>query len=143
MKLPCSNVPIVDERKITGFLELFKIPFSIYSQLRKISSSSLLLLSTSPRFPSMKKQHQEALVEVILHAINECAITKDKIILFREQKDGEVDSEILRRLGYMVIKLPDLITVNLLKVLQILPVTVAGCFSDELYQVPEQNILFC
>ena len=142
MKLPCSNVPIVDERKITDFLELFKIPFSIYSQLRKISSSSLLLLSTSPRFPSMKKQHQEALVEVILHAINECVITKDKIILFREQKDGEVDSEILRRLGYMVIKLPDLITVNLLKVLQILPVTVAGCFSDELYQVPEQNILF-
>ncbi|MGY9339398.1 glycosyltransferase family 9 protein [Citrobacter braakii] len=141
-KLPCGNVPAIDENKITDFLELFKIPNGIYSQLRKISSSSLLLLSTSPRFPSLKKQHQEALVDVIQHAINEFAISEEKILLFREKKEGEVDGEILRQLGCKAIKLPELITLNFLKVLEILPLAIAGYFSDELYQAPEKSILF-
>lgn len=141
-ELPCGNVPGVDEHKIKNFLELFKIPYGIYSQLQKIGISSFLLLSTAPRFPSLKKQHQEALVDVIQHAINEFAIPEEKILLFREKKEGEVDSEILSRLGCKVIKLPELITLNFLKVLQILPLEIAGYFSDELYQAPEKSILF-
>lgn len=141
-KLPCENTSLVDEHKITHFLALFKIPYGIYAQLQKIGTSSLLLLSTSPRFPSLKKQHQEALVDVIQHAIKEFAISEDKILLFREKKEGEVDGEILRQLGCRAIKLPELITLNFLKVLQILPLAIAGYFSDELYQAPEKSILF-
>lgn len=141
-KLPCEKNTVIDEGKVANYLELFKIPHAVYSQLRKMKSSSLLLLGTSPRFPSMKRQHQQEIVNVVRRAMNELSIDKDKIILFRESKGGELNSELLRQFGNVAIRIPDFITVNLLRSLQILPLSVGGFFSDELYQAPAENALF-
>lgn len=141
-KLPVEKISPLRGSKLKDFLNLYNTSPNIYESLLRAKSSALLLIGTVPFVEDDVLQHQQKFINVVNEAMRSSDEKRYSVVLYRDGEGPLFNGHDIKLEQGSVLKLPDYFTVNLLKVLDILPDAVAGAFSDELLQSPKQNITF-